>query len=356
MTTNLSSRGWTLNLSDDSDEIEGILQKIVGDATTSSRLQSLALEKELEKLTTKSEAWVSKKEKRQRIEQNIEQRLIRKRQECERAEAAWRDARLKTRSVMRRLSGVSEDIRNTRNTITQNRNFLDNFAGVYTEDAFRNRAFMVMSIRDKIDESVPVKLYNDVDLKRLSLTWRTGDIYINSPDGGSYNYNFGKFNVEVVLRYDGGSRLVDTVIGPASGNMLCGDEYIHPHIQSRGNPCLGNVGRMLLDHMANQDVAQVIYTITEYLCHYNERDPFKKLMYWGVANPQDMPRMASISEYLEFDRGERRACGLSSSDCMVLHTMSGDECIGKSFDKTTLDKFEHSEAGMQKLKEALSHG
>lgn len=354
-----SERSWTLTLDDDSENLEEILGKIIEDSAAMSKVNTVELERELATFTGRRQAYSAKVEKRRDIEKRIEQRLIKKKLEWEKANEAYRKARAKTRHASTRLSGLNEQTRNVTNTLAQEKSFLDNFAEVYTEDAFKNRAFMVMSVSDKIDSSVPVRLVDDPVAKRMALTWRTGPIYINKPDGTVYDHNFGKFDVEVVFRYANGNRLVDTYVHGVvnGGNTVWHGEYLHPHIQASGNPCLGNVSRMLITHMANQDVAQVIYTLTEYFCHYNHQDPYKRLMFWGVGNLQDMPRMADMEQYLEFDQGPKRACGLSDSDCLVFHsTDASGGCVAKSFPKQGILKLAEGEKSLQKLKEALSNG
>lgn len=350
-----ATTSWSIRLDDDSTDLESILGKIIQDSTETSKAETIELEKEIANTIKRREAYALKQNKRETIQQNIQARLNRKREELDRANEAYRAARRKTRAVSNKLYEASEQERNLKNSLQQRKSFIDNFAEVYTEDAFKNRAFMVMSIKHMIDPTFPVRLEDHKDTKTMTLSWVTGDTYIRGRDGENYDLNFGKFNVKVVLRYANGSRVVDTYISGAGNNKLLFDEYVHPHIRSNGDPCLGNVSRMLITHMANQDVAQVIYTITEYLCHYNERDPFKKLMFWGVANPQDQPRRSQMDQYLHFDPGPKRSCGLSESECFVHHTVSSSgECVHKSVSSESLSRLEQRENALKKLKEVLN--
>ena len=354
MPSNEPMRSWSFRLDDDSENLEELLSKIIEESTVNTKLQTIELEQELAKVIVKRDSSLAKLQKRQAIQENIQKRLDRKNEDLIKAQNAYRKARSKTRHISHSLSSLTEQERNLKNSILQQKSVLDNFADVYTEDAFRNRAFMVMSVRHLVDESAEIKLVNAKDAKEMVLTWTTNDIYIRSPQGGNYPFNFGKFHVKVVFRYANGSRLVDTFITTAGGNKVLAREYAHPHIRSDGNPCLGNVSRMLLTHMANQDIAQVIYMITEYLCSYNERDPYRRLMYWGVANPQDLPQMHEIEQYLKFDDGPKRDCGLSESECFVQHSVDASgNCVHRGAPHRSLEIIKKREDALEKLKEVL---
>jgi len=327
-----SNTQWEWRVDDDSDNLEFLLSKIIDDSVASSKVNTVELETELAKLTAKRTAWESKLTRRKSIEQSVRERLEKRQVELRKAQDAFHKARQKTRAVGYKVSQAVEDSRALSNTLGQEKLFLDNFAGIYTEDAFKNRAFMVMSLRERIDSSIPISFSHDRDQKKMRLSWVTGDIYINnSLEGGVWPFNFGQYRVEVTFSYMNGHRDARVLIRGHRRNTIVSGEYFHPHIRSDGTACLGNVARMLIEHMANQDVAQVICTVTEYLCHYNEQDPYRKLMFWGVANPYDLPHINMYQSHLVFDSGPKNPCGLSQSDCMVQHlTDKAGECSSRS--------------------------
>ena len=349
---------WNFKLEDDSDQLEQILAKVINDSVARTKANTIELEQEIARTMLKARSCEQKCEKRSDITRKLSERCDKRRDALEKAQMAYRVARTKSRNLGFKLSELNESIRNTQNLLNRQKEFVDNFAGIYTEDAFKNRAFMVMAIREMIDPTHQVSLKNDTTNKRLTLTWRTGDIYIKDGQGGFYDFNFGKFDVTVVLKYANGSRVVDTYIQCAGDNTYVrADSYVHPHIKGNGEPCLGNVSRMLIEHMANQDVAQVICVITEYLCHYNERDPFVKLREFGVANEQDMPNLNTINQYLEFDDGEKRECGLSGSECFVLHTVGPDGgCIGRGLPSEWYEQIENTDNNLKTIKEFFQNG
>ena len=114
---------------------------------------------------------------------------------------------------------------------------------------------------------------------------------------------------------------------------------------------------MLIEHMANQDVAQVICTVTEYLCHYNSQDPYKRLMFWGVRNSYDLPQLPAYLNYLKFDPGPENPCGLSQSDCMVQHTTDKTgECTSRGVSPVVVATATRVHENLQTLKELLNNG
>ena len=237
----------------------------------------------------------------------------------------------KTRGISSKLSTVNETHRKLNNALGQEQIFLKQFDEVYSDDAFVNRSFMLLSIRDAICPETPVKFTHNQDSKSMCLSWVTQDIRI-TVSGQEVGFNFGSFRINVNFSYRDGIRDATVRIEPHKNNRFIGD-YMHPHIERHGRACLGNVSRMVIEHMANQDVAQTIYTITEYLRHYNAADPYRRLLYW-TDNLSDNPNSpildpdSNLSPYLTESEGEPvNPCGLTPSMCMVSHTMGADgEC------------------------------
>ena len=356
MTDNTARWSWSIG-ADNADELTTVLSKIVHDSVLKSKSQSLEIEAELAKAITSKATLEQKLTKRRRIADTVQERCNRRLEEYEKARQSLRLAKRKSRAASHKVSVLSERQETLNKTLGQEKLFLDKFGEVYSQEAFENRSFMLLSINDSIDSDVPIDFTHDRDAKLMTLVWNTSDIFINDGEGGKYPLNFGRFKVKVTLSYQRGMRNPQVIITPVHKNFRVGD-YVHPHIKLSGEPCLGNVARMLIEHMANQDVAQVIYMVTEYLCHYNSQDPYRTLSCWGVANPYDNPGVGLLREVqdsLENSTGTN-PCGLSPSECLVHHNMSSSgECSVKGM-VLNLQQAKKNNQNLAKLLEAINHG
>ena len=81
------------------------------------------------------------------------------------------------------------------------------------------------------------------------------------------------------------------------------DGYPHPHVNSDGNPCLGNIGGSLAQLLGEGEHAQAIALLLEFLRSYNPDNPYIRLERWD-PDWED-----------EDDRWERCYDEASFSDC-----------------------------------------
>ena len=81
------------------------------------------------------------------------------------------------------------------------------------------------------------------------------------------------------------------------------DGYFHPHVNSDGNPCLGNIGGSLAQLLGEGEHAQAITLLLEFLRSYNPDNPYVRLERWD-PDWED-----------EDDRWERCYDNASLSDC-----------------------------------------
>ena len=350
------STSWEINVC--SDDVGDILARIIEDSKNRSKVQSIEIESELKKVIKTKDALEQKYNKRKAIQDKVKDRVERRRAEWLKADMAYNSAMSKTRGIGRKLSVVSESCRKLNNALGQEKLFLEKFDDVYDEEGFVNRSFMILSIRDAICPDTPISFTHDQERKSMRLSWTTQDIRV-SISGREVDANFGSFKVVVGFSYRDGVRDASVTVSPHRNNRFVGD-YMHPHIERHGRACLGNVSRMVIEHMANQDVAQTIYTITEYLRHYNKNDPYRQLLYWA-DNSEDMRECVLFPEnestsypYLNETHEETNPCGLSPSMCMVSHTMDSDgKCRPRGVETTHM---ENLNGNLSNLLEVITNG
>ena len=113
-------------------------------------------------------------------------------------------------------------------------------------------------------------------------------------DGG--RYDMGSYRISLPLS---SGRLA---IHPERGCTDV-DGYPHPHVNSDGNPCLGNIGGPLAQLLGEGEHAQAIVLLLEFLRSYNPDNPYIRLERWD-PDWED-----------EDDRWERCYDEASFSDC-----------------------------------------
>lgn len=65
------------------------------------------------------------------------------------------------------------------------------------------------------------------------------------------------------------------------------DGYPHPHIDTNGIPCLGNIGRDLREALKARDFAGVITLLLAFLHSYNEANPYVEITRWNEDYDED---------------------------------------------------------------------
>jgi hypothetical protein len=303
------------------------LDSIVESAASSAREDSERLGKRLAQVVKSQEAVEAKAAARQRIYEKQKSREIQKYSDYMAAKSRSEIARRKYLDKSSRVSQLADEQRNLSAEIHSKNSFLSNFDDLYDESSLSNRAFMLKSVDSFIDKRVPVNYVEDPISGVSILSWTTNTIKLKDGFGGFLDQVFGKFKVEIRYTYQANGFQGVTASFRQAGNNISFSSYSHPHIQTDGSPCLGNVQRMLLQHMKNKDIANVIVTTTEYLITYNHVDPYARLHKFGIANRWDH-KLCACGKGLWIDKcgcestGPVEDCGMSASECMRWHRNS----------------------------------
>jgi len=85
---------------------------------------------------------------------------------------------------------------------------------------------------------------------------------------GKKKYNIGRYDIKMSLT--GSIRIFSLKIG---------DETIHqhPHVDSGGSPCLGNIASPIAKYLANWDINIVVVMMLKLLMNYNKDSPYIKI-------------------------------------------------------------------------------
>ena len=143
------------------------------------------------------------------------------------------------------------------------------------------------------------KPFRSITFDDISLTAATGPIEIDHED---YVYDLGRFEVEIAfttnsleIRNQESDRIVDG--------------YHHPHVNSSGQPCLGNISLSLTKLLAAKDYVPALILIHQYLQSYNADDAYLKLERWDPdwrddedESCEDCFRNAATLDCVECDR------------------------------------------------------
>jgi len=85
-------------------------------------------------------------------------------------------------------------------------------------------------------------------------------------------YEMGRYEISVPL---GEGRLT---IKPRDGNEVEG--FPHPHVNTDGTPCLGNVGTTVAQLLGEGEHFQLVTTLLEFLRSYNPENPYLRIEKW----------------------------------------------------------------------------
>jgi len=166
-----------------------------------------------------------------------------------------------------------------------------------TEDIV-SKVSVLLALAQHIDTGTTIVFEND------KLKWRTGYIRFKDGLGGWTETSFGKFDVAAHLRtYDNGMQEIEVWAQVCEGTSNRYDSYPHPHIDSNGKVCLGDVQAPLRDAMKEKDFVKSIILLTELFTTYNKNSPYVTLSRWesnvfdtpelkctcGVGNPHTTP-------------------------------------------------------------------
>ena len=142
--------------------------------------------------------------------------------------------------------------------------------------------------------------FAEIDFDEGSLRAKTGPIEIDH-DGDWYA--LGRFLVEISFDKD---RLSITQL--VQDRII--DSYPHPHIDSSGSPCLGNISVSLAKLLALKQYPQALVVIHQFLESYNEDNPYSRIEKW---DPDHEPGTDYENCYEDSSTLDCVSC--SDSDC-----------------------------------------
>lgn len=121
--------------------------------------------------------------------------------------------------------------------------------------------------------------YRRIDVSHDPLVAETGPITITHR---SHSYDLGRFQVTIDLFSD---RL--TILNQNADRIRNG--YHHPHVDSTGHPCLGNISLSLAKLLTLKQYAPALVLIRRFLESYNPDNPYIAIERWdeGAENEDD---------------------------------------------------------------------
>jgi hypothetical protein len=119
------------------------------------------------------------------------------------------------------------------------------------------------------------------------------DLYWNGTD-----YDLGRFEIRIPLREG------TLTIHQKEPDRIV-DGFPHPHVNSQGVPCLGNIAGMVRQFLGEGEVFQLVTLLLTFLRSYNEDNPYLRLERWDPDWEDDD----------EEDRWESCYSDASLSDC-----------------------------------------
>jgi len=134
--------------------------------------------------------------------------------------------------------------------------------------AARKRENAIREFRELL--KLQPKPYRSITFDDISLTAATGPIEIVHED---FVYDLGRFEVEICFTTN------SLEIRNLEPDRLI-DGYHHPHINSSGQPCLGNISLSLTKLLTAKQYVPALILIHQYLCSYNADDAYLKLERW----------------------------------------------------------------------------
>ena len=129
------------------------------------------------------------------------------------------------------------------------------------ENAFRSFAEMM---------KLTPRAYRSITFDETDLTAETGPVQI---DHEGATYDLGRFRIEIGFASDTleiHNLVPDRII----------DGYHHPHVNSSGNPCLGNISLSLAKLLTAKQYVPALILTHQFLCSYSADNPYIKIERW----------------------------------------------------------------------------
>ena len=111
-------------------------------------------------------------------------------------------------------------------------------------------------------------------------------------------------------------------VKPYKDNIYVSDHF-HPHLDSGGDICLGNMGELFKEAQMNQDILGMFNATMAVLLNYNDNDPYKSLSYFAEKSEQIQPNGEQIT-IERVDRHQWHVCHHCESDIEVRFAPEGD--------------------------------
>ena len=147
----------------------------------------------------------------------------------------------------------------------------------------------------------------------LRVTYTTPYVHILGPNGDPLtDWEFGPYDVTVAdnsrswgselhIKIDRGDNFNERYVDSSDRDDVDIAEYPddddtsysigqpHPHINTEGEPCLGNAAELIKSALSDGDLFGVLSTVANFLRHYNKGNPYRRLELWIPDNPYDNP-------------------------------------------------------------------
>ena len=115
--------------------------------------------------------------------------------------------------------------------------------------------------------------YLSITFDETDLTAETGPIEV---DHEGLTYDLGRFQVEIAFTSD-----TLEITNLELGRII--DGYPHPHVSGSGAPCLGNISLSLSKLLAEKQYVAALVLIHQFLCSYNEDNPYLRIEKWDPS-------------------------------------------------------------------------
>ena len=251
-------------------EISEILTDVLSNRLeASSESQKIQLE-HYNKLAKQLEALNAKVSDRQRIQDNLQTSLNKKREEATKVYDKHSLSLQKLTSLQESQAGLAAEARTAKASHALAQERLKRDSETLEKVGALGRSIAATKLLLK--EGSQIKVTGNIN------EWVTREIYIKDESGSYLPVNFGNFEIYLQLKESG---VLKAEMHPQNPVPRCGKA--HPHVLMSGEPCLGNVGKILLKNMEVMSVGLCIEIVDRFLTHYNPLDPYLKLSYWGPS-------------------------------------------------------------------------
>lgn len=264
----------TVQFEEHATERPGIVYlEVVGGATTTPRKRATPAKKATpKKATPKPPKEVSPEEKKARAEEEKkrkkEEYMATRRKyvaECnkrlaERLETARNDLEEAEATLAESQARISESLRIQKESLAE----IDRLEGEKTEESKK--------FRDEFDALLNIDMVKRVEVSSGNVKVFTEHVYVNY--SGS-TYDIGEFVINIPTNGRGAvscQNLTRKVNG-----------YNHPHVQSSGNCCLGNISSGVAQLIGKYEFAMAAELMIRFLHSYNNSGPYHKIDNWKTV-------------------------------------------------------------------------